>query len=134
MGGSKSGKAFDPIRYARWAFFGLVLQGPWNHAFYLALDAALPPTPDPFTITTLEKVGIDQFVEAKGLAFAQNQIQTELKGILIKNWAIFIPATAINIAYCPPELRVLFLNCVFFGWVIYLSLLLNEGDADGEAV
>jgi len=148
--GSKSGKAFDPIRYARWAFFGLVLQGPWNHAFYLALDAALPPTPDPFTITTLEKVGIDQFVQApiftcvillffaivegKGLAFAQNQIQTELKGILIKNWAIFIPATAINIAFCPPELRVLFLNCVFFGWVIYLSLLLNDGDADGEAV
>ena len=24
--GSKSGKAFDPVRYARWAFFGLVLQ------------------------------------------------------------------------------------------------------------
>ena len=24
--GSKSGKAFDPIRYARWAIFGLVLQ------------------------------------------------------------------------------------------------------------
>ena len=24
--GSKSGKAFDPIRYARWAFVGLVLQ------------------------------------------------------------------------------------------------------------
>jgi len=24
--GSKSGKAFDPLRYARWAFFGLVLQ------------------------------------------------------------------------------------------------------------
>lgn len=42
----------------------LCLQGPWNHAFYLALDAALPPTPDPFTITTLEKVGIDQFVQA----------------------------------------------------------------------
>ena len=74
-------------------------------------------------------------IEGKGLAFAQNQIQTELKGILIKNWSIFIPATVINIAYCPPELRVLFLNCVFFGWVIYLSLLLNEGDAeaDGEA-
>ena len=146
--GSKSGKAFDPIRYARWAIFGLLLQGPWNHAFYLLLDAALPPTPDPFTITTLEKVGIDQFVQApiftaiiliffavvegKGLAFAQEQIRTELKGILIKNWAVFIPATAINIAFCPPELRVLFLNCVFFGWVIYLSLLLNDGDVDGE--
>ena len=46
------------------AYLLLLLQGPWNHAFYLALDAALPPTPDPFTITTLEKVGIDQFVQA----------------------------------------------------------------------
>ena len=119
---SKSGGSFDPIRYLRWAFFGLVLQGPWNHFFYLQLDAALPPTPDPFTLTTLEKVGIDQFVQApiftiiilvffaivegKGLAFAKNQVQTELGGILIKNWSIFIPATAINIAFCPPELRV----------------------------
>ena len=55
---------FDVMRALRWAFFGLVLQGPWNHAFYLLLDATLPPTPDPFTITTLEKVGIDQFVQA----------------------------------------------------------------------
>ena len=172
-------------------------QGPWNHAFYLLLDGALPPTPDPFTLTTLGKVGIDQFIQAcaaagsrplchamdldplpwrgvtvapphrdreshlgrlgpcppmlgqcprvcareciphltamrspptrpiftmiilcffavvegKGLEFAKNQITNELGGILLKNWAIFLPATAINLAYCPPELRVLFLNC-----------------------
>ena len=46
--------------------------------------------------------------------------------------SVFLPATVINIAYCPPELRVLFLNCVFFGWVIYLSLFLNE-DKGAEA-
>ena len=125
-----------------------MLQGPWNHAFYQLLDSALPPTPDPFTLTTLEKVGIDQFVQApiftviilcffaivegKGLGFAQEQVRTELKGILIKNWAVFLPATAINIGFCPPELRVLFLNCVFFGWVVYLSLFLNDGDAPAE--
>ena len=127
-----------------------MLQGPWNHAFYLLLDQALPPTPDPFTITTLEKVGIDQFIQApiftviilgffavvegKGLGFAKEQVKTELGSILIKNWSVFLPATAINIAFCPPELRVLFLNCVFFGWVIYLSLLLNdEGQAADSA-
>ena len=61
-------------------------------------------------------------------------MRTELGGILIKNWSVFLPATAINIAFCPPELRVLFLNCVFFGWVIYLSLLLNdEGQAADSA-
>ena len=39
-----------------------------------------------------------------------------------------LPATVINLAYCPPELRVLFLNCVFFCWVVYLSLFLNAGE------
>ena len=136
---------FDAMRALRWAVFGLVLQGPWNHFFYLLLDGALPPTPDPFTITTLEKVGIDQFIQApiftviiliffaivegKGFAFAKNQIQNDLGGILLKNWAVFLPATVINIGYCPPELRVLFLNCVFFCWVVYLSLFLNEKEA-----
>ena len=116
-----SDKQFDSLRASRWAFFGLVLQGPWNHFFYLLLDGALPPTPDPFTVTTLEKVGIDQFVQApiftmiiliffavvegKGLDFAKNQIRNDLGGILVKNWAVFLPATAINIGYCPPEVK-----------------------------
>ena len=158
-----------------------MLQGPWNHAFYLLLDAALPPTPEPFSVTTFEKVGIDQFVqethlrknrpaawsvrrrldsqrpspdrlsnlgpaqapiftmiilyffavvEGKGVGFATNQVKNDLGGILVKNWSVFLPATVINIGFCPPELRVLFLNCVFFGWVIYLSLFLNESEGE----
>ena len=50
-----TGEPFDVARYGRWAAFGLLLQGPWNHAFYQLLDGAFPPTPDPFTLTTLEK-------------------------------------------------------------------------------
>ena len=139
--GSKTGAAFDGVRYLRWAIFGLVLQGPWNHAWYLTLDGLLPPTEDPFSLITLEKVGLDQFfqapiftmvilcffalVEGKGLGFAKTQIQEELGGILVKNWAVFLPATFINLAYLPNEYRVLFLNVVFFGWVIYLSLFIN---------
>merc|ERR1712094_148230 len=115
----------------------------------MGLLGALPPTPDPFTLTTLEKGGIDQFVQApiftvvilcffalvegKGLGFAKEQVRTELGGILIKNWSVFLPATVINIGFCPPELRVLFLNCVFFGWVIYLSLLLNADEAAADS-
>ena len=146
---TKTGGELDFVRVLRWAIFGLVLQGPWNHAFYLLLDASLPPTPDPFTLTTLAKVGIDQFIQApiftivilgffavvegKGLGYAKNQVQNELGGILIKNWSVFLPATVINLAFCPPELRVLFLNCVFFGWVVYLSLFLNEDEVEEAA-
>ena len=145
---TKTDSEFDVARAVRWVIFGLILQGPWNHAFYLLLDAALPPTPDPFTLTTLEKVGIDQFIQApiftiiilyffaivegKGPQYAQSQVQNELGGILIKNWSVFLPATVINIAFCPPELRVLFLNVVFFGWVIYLSLFLNAEQAEAS--
>ena len=139
-------QSFDFARASRWAFFGLVLQGPWNHAFYLLLDGAIPPTPDPWTLQTLEKVAIDQgiqapiftaiilcffaVIEGKGLDFAKTQVKEELGGILLKNWAVFIPATVINQAFCPPQLRVLFLNCVFFGWVIYLSLVINSAEEE----
>ena len=72
-------------------------------------------------------------VEGKGLAFAKTQIQEELGAILIKNWAVFLPATFINLAFLPNEYRVLFLNVVFFGWVIYLSLLLNADEEGASA-
>ena len=97
----------------------------------------------------LEKVAIDQgiqapiftaiilcffaIIEGKGLDFAKTQIKEELGGILVKNWSVFLPATVINLAFCPPQLRVLFLNCVFFGWVIYLSLLINSTGEEESA-
>lgn len=48
--------------------------------------------------------------------------------IFLKTGKLWVPATAINIAFCPPALRVLFLNCVFFFWSIFLSLKLNKED------
>lgn len=136
------GQELDIGRVARWALFGLVLQAPWNHFFYQFLDGVLPPTLDPWTTTTAVKVGIDQFVQApiftavifvffalvegRGLAAARQQLNTELGQVLLKNWAVFLPATIINLAFCPPVLRVLFLNCVFFFWVIFLSLTVNK--------
>uniref|UniRef100_A0A7S1XVF5 Uncharacterized protein n=1 Tax=Phaeomonas parva TaxID=124430 RepID=A0A7S1XVF5_9STRA len=64
-GATTEGKnGLDIVRIARWAFFGLVLQAPWNHYFFLYLDQFLPPTADPFTLNNLAKVGIDQGVQS----------------------------------------------------------------------
>jgi hypothetical protein len=54
----------DWARAARFAFFGLVLQAPWNHFYYQVLDSQIPPTPEPFTTTNGVKVFIDQFLQA----------------------------------------------------------------------
>jgi hypothetical protein len=135
-------KDFDFARAGRWALFGLVLQAPWNHYFYLILDSSLPPTVDPFTQTTLIKVLVDQFIQApiftaiiflyfaliegKGLESGVSKIKKDLFQVLLKNWAVFLPATIFNLGFLPNELRVLFLNGVFFFWTIFLSLTVNQ--------
>ena len=129
---------------ARFALFGLVLQAPWNHFYYLLLDGALPPTPEPFTSTTGIKVVIDQFIQApiftvlifyflgllegKTLENVGDQLKKDYSDTMLANWKLWVPATAVNIAFCPPVLRVLFLNCVFFFWSIFLSLKLNNNE------
>lgn len=60
----KENKDVDIARTLRFAFFGLVLQAPWNHFYYMMLDGAIPPTEEPWTATTGIKVVIDQFIQA----------------------------------------------------------------------
>lgn len=138
----KSRLDVDYARCFRFAIFGLVLQAPWNHFYYLLLDGALPPTEDPFTVTTATKVVIDQFVQApiftvlifvflgllegKSLDMVKEQLDDDYKDTMLANWKLWVPATMVNIAFCPPVLRVLFLNVVFFFWSIFLSLKLNK--------
>ena len=134
----------DVARFARFAFFGFILQAPWNHYYYQLLDGALPPTADPFTATTGIKVVIDQFVQApvftvlifgflgllegKTTDEIKKQLDEDYVDTMLANWKLWVPATAVNIAFCPPILRVLFLNVVFFFWSIFLSLKLNKNE------
>lgn len=137
-------QSVDIARVARFAFFGFILQAPWNHFYYLLLDGALPPTDDPLTATTGIKVAIDQFIQApiftvlifvflgvlegKSIESIKGQLDRDYKDTMLANWKLWVPATMVNIAFCPPILRVLFLNCVFFFWSIFLSLKLNNSD------
>jgi hypothetical protein len=54
----------DLARAARFSIFGLVLQAPWNHFYFNILDSVLPPTANPFSLTTGVKTFIDQFIQA----------------------------------------------------------------------
>ena len=139
---TSTGVGVDIARFVRFAFFGFILQAPWNHFYYQLLDGALPPTVDPFTSTTFIKVLIDQFIQApiftvlifgflgvlegKSLDAIKGQLDDDYVDTMVANWKLWVPATVVNIAFCPPILRVLFLNVVFFFWSIFLSLKLNK--------
>jgi len=140
----KNEGSLNIARVIRFGIFGLVLQAPWNHFYYNILDGVLPPTEDPFTTTTGIKVFIDQFVQApiftvlifaflgalegKSLDQIKSQLENDYTDTMLANWKLWVPATMVNIAFCPPVLRVLFLNVVFFFWSIFLSLKLNNAE------
>jgi len=97
----EEGDAIDVARAVRFAIFGLVLQAPWNHFYYMLLDGAIPPTEDPFTPTNIAKVGIDQFIQApiftvlifvflgalegKGLEKIKGQLENDYKDTIVAN-------------------------------------------------
>jgi hypothetical protein len=88
-------KPIDVGRFARFAFFGFILQAPWNHFYYLALDGALPPTEEPWTPTTAIKTVIDQFIQAPiftvlifcFLGFLEGKSSEEIKNQLDNDYA-----------------------------------------------
>jgi hypothetical protein len=91
----------DLARAARFSIFGLVLQAPWNHFYFNILDGVLPPTANPFSLTTGVKTFIDQFIQApiftvlifvflgalegKGVNEIQKQLKDDYKDTIIAN-------------------------------------------------
>jgi peroxisomal membrane protein 2 len=138
---SANQKSFDVVRLARFCTMGLFLQAPVTHYYYHALDHKFPPTPHPWTWTTFVKLVIDQTMYAPAFLLAvivylgllegdswhtiSLQLQDEYVSTMVANWKLWIPATLINMAYVPPQFRVLYCNFVFFGWSIFLSIILN---------
>ncbi|CAB9500176.1 Peroxisomal membrane protein 2 [Seminavis robusta] len=131
----------DLYRTSCFFLMGLLLQAPITHYYYVLLDAKLPPTPNPWTRTTFLKLAIDQLIWAPlftlGVFFfldtlqgqnAVQHIQHDFVMTMLANWKLWVPASLINMAFCPPQLRVLYCNCIFFVWSICLSILLN-GDS-----
>jgi peroxisomal membrane protein 2 len=131
----------DWWRFARFAALGFFLQSPITHYYYLVLDDKLPPTPSPWTATTFIKLAIDQLLfapiftvlvflflgllEGDSLMQIDQRLQLQFVTTIIANWKLWVPATFGNLAFCPPEFRVLYCNVIFFVWSIFLSLILN---------
>jgi hypothetical protein len=133
--------AVDWPRAARFGAFGL-LGAPWTHYYFYYLDKGLPPTPEPFTRTTFMKVFLDQFIQApamlvviicllslmkfEGFEGMKTSMRDNYVTSLIANWKLWLPASLVNQAFVKPELRVLYVNVVFFVWIVILSTILNS--------
>jgi hypothetical protein len=80
-----------------------------------------------FTVLIFAFLG---FLEGKNAEAIKKQLDDDYVDTMLANWKLWVPATIVNIAFVPPIYRVLYLNCVFFFWSIFLSLKLNKDEVD----
>lgn len=71
-----------------------------------SLDSPFDPPPLP-CLFCLQVLGL---LEGKAVADIREQLDQNYKSTMLANWGVFVPAAVVNLAFCPPELRVLFLN------------------------
>lgn len=76
----------------------------------------------PLPLYHLKVLGL---LEGKSTADIRDQLDQDYKSTMLANWGVFVPAATVNLAFCPPELRVLFLNVSHS--YIPPHLLLNVG-------
>eukprot|EP00953_Heterococcus_sp_UTEX-ZZ885_P032094 16785-Heterococcus_DN1.PRE.3 len=82
-----------------------------------------------FTVIIFLVLGL---LEGKSLSDVRTKLNDSYGETMIANWKLWLPASCVNIAFCPPQLRVLFTNVVFFCWSIYLSLVANAAPKEGQ--
>ncbi|KAL7562194.1 hypothetical protein ACA910_013451 [Epithemia clementina (nom. ined.)] len=139
--GTNAEEGVDWLRSGRFSVIGFI-GAVWAHYYYHYLDYTLPPTEAPCTTTTALKLLIDQGLQAPillatiigslaimrgtGWDGVKDDLEENYGNTLLANWKLWIPANLVNLAFVRPELRVLYVNVVFFIWTIILSVMLNE--------
>lgn len=123
--GRGRGMDVDIARMGRWMAFGSLVQAPWNHYWYILLENFLPSSGNnPLSSVTLCKLALDQglqasiftviiflvlgLMEGKTLGDIDLQLKKDYRSTMISNWKLWIPASFVNLAFVPLELRVLY--------------------------
>mmetsp|Transcript_29130 Transcript_29130/g.40996 ORF Transcript_29130/g.40996 Transcript_29130/m.40996 type:complete len:182 (-) Transcript_29130:52-597(-) len=131
--------SYDVARTARMASVGLFLTGPMMHFWYKILDKTVTAKGLPGVVG---KIVLDQSIFAPCIVsvffisngFFQgrsaNEITSQLKRdmwpTMKYNWTVWPAAMAINFAFVPQNLRVLYVSSVALVWNTYLSLVGNK--------
>ena len=135
------GKAsYDVPRTLRMAVFGFVISGPLNHAWYGALERAVPGASlranvvktaadqlvfAPFILTAF--FGSQELLAGKSVDAAVATVRGALWPSLQLNWCFWPAAQMINFRFVPPAQRVGFVSLCLVGWNAFLSYKFNQG-------
>lgn len=130
-----------PLKSSAWLnemTVGLVLRGPFVHAFHNFLDRVLfaNVSNQNSVLVVLGKLAIDQLLFAPAFTSAylylqgmlrdvpihvtSRKLEKELPAILCSNWLVWVPANLFGYACVPLELRVAWGSIVGVAWTTFL--------------
>lgn len=131
---------------------GLVLRGPFVHAFHTLLDKGVFARVKNQTApgVVLAKLAMDQLLFAPVLtcsylylvgaledvppAVTTRKIRRELWGVMKSNWSVWVPANLIGYSFIPLELRVAWGSLVGIAWTtLLISKVSTKQDNPVEA-
>jgi hypothetical protein len=132
---------WDRLRTGRFVLLGVVLVTPVTHFWYSALATRILPGAG--VVTVVKRVLLDQFFMAplfitawlgsmwtlegdSSLREIPDRILQAMPTVLVANWALWMPAMAVNFMYVRLKYQVLFSNVVAFLWNVYLSYVTNR--------
>jgi Mpv17 / PMP22 family len=139
---------YDWYRTGRFFVMGSLWVAPITSYWYTALATRLVPGKTS-VIRVTKRLVLDQFVFApvfcpsfmgllwllEGLDLSTIAIQLKEVGpeIIVANWALWIPAMAVNFSVVPLKYQVLFGNVIALAWNVYLSYMSTLGSKGRES-
>jgi len=142
---SQTDRAIELKRNAAYILYGGIFIGLFCHIEYDMIFPQLFGTSHDMT-TVVEEVLFDNFVSApllwlppayfiKAFMFdypMQEGLEryfTDIReGLLLKYWAVWLPAQTISFSVVPDHMRIVFMACISFGWFILLSSQQSKTD------
>ena len=125
---------WDYVRTSRFGIMGIVLIGPVIHVWYGAVMRWFPGSS---ATAVVKRVAVDQLLfspiflptflsglwllEGKTAEQILQALQHTVPTAIVANWALWVPAQAINFRFVPGKYQVLFSNIAGFIWNTYLS-------------
>lgn len=135
--GVKNGRLrYDFSAVKRLALWGTIVVPPIYVNWYKFLEKLFPPTGVISKQQILKKTFLDQFIftppvlvlffgimgylEYRNWQDATNEVKFKFPPVYLADCAFWIPVQAVNFAYVPPTLRVLYVGVMSFIWLNFL--------------
>lgn len=137
--------SLDPAQVGRFAFLNVIFVAPVLHHWYNFINRALPGTS---IRMVLQRTFWDEFVfspiyvpvfltmlwklEGTPWPKVQSMVYNEVPGIIVAEWALWVPTMLVTFRYAPVKFQVLVINVVNVVWQTFLSFMAAKAHGNAE--